>query len=167
MSYLWQVILYAKHVHLRCVPAALQYQVMDRSLHNTDTYYPYIEKWVLMCEPYLLQRMDAKVTWWLCNYKPLQTDHLIVTSLSMHPSLLYWILAVLIVSHDKLMMFGVWKLKGTVLHTRFSKFWPWGQFFCVLFCIFDAINHIQINSFVFSRRKFEIYDVGYHQTVVN
>lgn len=69
MSCLWQVILYAKHYHLRCVPYPLQYQVVERSLRNMN-YYHFIEQWVLICEPDLLLKMDRKVT----VYKMMMND---------------------------------------------------------------------------------------------
>ena len=62
LAYLWNVIVYAKKCKVRTVPADLLYNVLAKSLANSDQYYQYLEMWVKLCESNLLQQMNKEVT---------------------------------------------------------------------------------------------------------
>lgn len=61
MTYIWHVIVQAKFWHLRTVPEHVMYRIIANSLENPDPYCQYMENWVMLCEPHLLQQMDSNL----------------------------------------------------------------------------------------------------------
>ncbi|XP_076104839.1 uncharacterized protein LOC143073300 isoform X4 [Mytilus galloprovincialis] len=61
LRYLWQVVIYAKSANFPTAAHELQFMLLHRSMQNINMYYQYIDKWVQLCEPHLLQQLDENL----------------------------------------------------------------------------------------------------------
>ncbi|XP_052102036.1 uncharacterized protein LOC127735771 isoform X2 [Mytilus californianus] len=61
LRYLWQVVIYAKSANFPTAANELQFMLLHRSMQNINLYYQYIDKWVQLCEPHLLQQLDENL----------------------------------------------------------------------------------------------------------